>query len=190
MKTTFPNIFVLLIAVWLLIGCSSKETIENVTETIEAFDGVNIYTLDLKKIVEIGKSAVPVLAEILNSTNKSTRWAAVMSLSAIGHQLDAAYLVLPYLKKACNDEDISVRVTAAELVLSFGDKSGLPVLIADLVSDQIMQPSEPPTPVYTQVMNILMIYTTQSFSKKKDWQAWWEENKEPLKWSSENGKFE
>jgi hypothetical protein len=188
-KTTFLHIVILLIAVLLLAGCPSKETVKNVTGVIDAFDGVNIYTLDLEKIVGIGKPAVPVLAEMLSSTDKPTRWAAVMSLSAIGHELSVPFLVLPDLKKACGDEDISVRVTAAELVLSFGNESELPVLITALVSDQIMQPSEPPTPVYTQAMSALMTYTTQSFSKKKDWQAWWDKNKGQLTWSGEDEKF-
>jgi hypothetical protein len=188
-KTTFLHIVVLFIAFSLLAGCPSKKTIENVTEVIEAFDGVNIHTLDLEKIVGIGKPAIPVLAEMLSSTDKSTRWAAVMSLSAIGHELNVPYLVLADLKKACGDEDISVRVTAAELVLSFGNESGLPILIAALVSDKIMQPSEPPTPVYTQVMSALMTYTTQSFSKMKDWQAWWDKNKGQLTWFGKDEKF-
>ena len=57
---------------------------------------------------------------MLSSTESSTRWAAVMSFSAIGHELNVPYLILTHLKKACDDGDISVRVTAAELLLSFG----------------------------------------------------------------------
>lgn len=186
----FLDILILLIAFTLLAGCPSSETVENVTELMEAFDGVNIHTLDLEKIVGIGKPAIPVLAWMLRSTDQSTRWAAVMSLSAMGHELNVPHLVLADLKKACHDEDISVRVTAAELVLSFGDESGLPVLIAALVSDRIMQPSEPPTPVYTQVMSALTTYTTQSFSTKKDWQDWWDKNKRQLTWSVEDETFE
>lgn len=185
----FLDILILFIAFTILAGCPSSETVENVTELMEAFDGVHIHTLDLEKIVGIGKPAISVLAGMLSSTDQSTRWAAVMSLSAIGHQLNVPHLVLADLKKACGDEDISVRVTAAELALSFGDESGLPVLIAALVSDRIMQPSEPPTPVYTQVISALTTYTTQSFLTKEDWKDWWDENKGQLRWSGEDETF-
>lgn len=188
-KAVSPYIAIVLIALPCIAGCPGRDQAEKVTEVIEAFDGVNIHTLDFQEIIGVGTPAISVLAGMLNDASKSIRWAAVMSLSAIGHALNVPNLVLLHIKKAYADEDISVRITAAELTLTFGDASGLPVLISALVSDQIMQPSEPPTPVYTQVMSTLMTYTTQSFSTKQEWETWWAQNKGYLSWSREDEKF-
>lgn len=189
-KAALLHILLILMAFTLSAGCPGQERVEEVAGVIEVFDGVNLHTLDMGTIIGIGKPAIPVLAGMLSSTDTSTRWAAVMSLSAIGHECNAGHLILDDLKRACADEDLSIRVTAGELVLSFGDESGLPVLIAALESDQILQPSEPPTPVTTQVMSALMTYTTQSFSTQKEWQIWWDNNKGQLTWSGEDEIFQ
>ena len=62
----FLDILILFIAFTILAGCPSSETVENVTELMEAFDGVHIHTLDLEKIVGIGKPAISVLAGMLS----------------------------------------------------------------------------------------------------------------------------
>lgn len=168
-----------------------NETIYNNTLTIiNNFDGTNIYTLKLEEIVAIGKPAIFALAKILEDDNStaSQRWAAVMSLSELGHNLDLHREVLPYLEKALEDDDVNIRVTAATLAMSHGSKKGIPILIAQLENDAILKPSEPPIPIKSYCAESLTFYTTQAYGVDKgQWTNWWDTNKDKLKF--ENGKF-
>lgn len=171
-------------------GCPKSEAQNKTEQAISGFDGINIYTLDSNKIIEAGKPAIPYLAKMLENESSSVRWAAVTGLAAIGHQLNASNEVLPHLKKAMDDSDISVRVTAAELVMSFHDKDGIPVLISALDSEEQMKPSEPPMPVKSYCAEMLVLFTGQDYgTDKAAWQSWWDENKDNLNWNSENEKF-
>ena len=164
----------------------SRAAVQNITSS---FDGINLYTLDIDSLVQIGKPAIPTLANMLDDTDASKRYAAVMGLSAIGHN-DSSANVLSYLKKALADSDANVRVTAAELVMSFGDKEGIPVLIAELENTAILKPSEPVMPVNSYASLVLTRYTDQTFAvDKAQWQEWWNTNKGKINFDKENGKF-
>lgn len=159
----------------------ANETVKNETIlAVNAFDGVNIYTLDLAKIVSLGTPAISVLVDILKDENSTAnqRWAAIMGLSVIGHDLNVSDKVLPHLKESLNDEDVNVRVTAATLVMSHGSKDGIPVLIAELENDAMLKPSEPPVPIKSYCAESLVFYTGQNFGvDKTKWQEWWDANK-------------
>lgn len=166
----------------------SKAAVQNITG---AYNGINIYTLNLSALVMIGKPAVPTLARILEneSSTSDQRYAALLGLSAIGHN-DSSVDVLGYLKGALDDSDVNVRVTAAELVMSFGDKEGIPVLIAELDNEAILKPSEPVMPINSHCALLLERYTTQNFGiDKAQWESWWNTNKASLKFNKEDGKF-
>jgi len=169
-------------------GVETNESREKVQNVTNSFDGVNLYTLDLDQLIAIGKPAVPTLANMLNDSDASKRYAAVLGLSAIGHETNTD--VLDYLKKALGDSDVNVRVTAAELVMSFGDKEGIPVLIAELENTATLKPSEPVMPINSYASLVLTRYTDQTFAvDKAKWQEWWLANKDKLKFDKENGKF-
>lgn len=182
---------VLVLMLFFVSSCngSSDKTKENVDAIFKAFDGLNIYTLDLEKMVELGVEAIPYLAKKLDSADQSDRWAAVMSLSAIGRHLGVKEKVLPDLLRALEDDDITVRVMAAELVVAFGEKDGIPVLIAALDSNEKLRPSEPPTPVTSKSLEVLKLYTTQTFFERQEWQNWWDQNKDSLVWVNDEEKF-
>ena len=171
---------------------SGKETTESkakVDSAVNGFDGINLNTLDLDKLIALGKSAVPTLTNLLNSTNASTRYAAVLGLGAIGHN-DASANVLTSLKKVLTDSDINVKIASAELVMSFGDKEGIPVLIETLNSTEILKATEPAMPANSYSSLILTRYTDQIFAvDKAKWQEWWLANKDKLKWNKENEIF-
>jgi hypothetical protein len=170
-------------------GVETNESRAQVQNVTSSFDGVNLYTLDLDQLIAIGKPAVPTLANMLNDSDASKRYAAVLGLSAIGHK-DTSINVLSDLKKALGDSDVNVRVTAAELVMSFGDKEGIPVLIAELENTAILKPSEPVMPINSYASLVLTRYTDQTFAvDKAKWQEWWLTNKDKLRWDKENGKF-
>lgn len=171
---------------------SGKETPESkaqVDAVASGFDGINLNTLDIDKLVALGKQAVPTLTNMLNSSTASTRYAAVLGLGAIGHN-DAGANVLTPLKKALTDSDINVKVASAELVMSFGSKDGIPVLIETLNSTEILKATEPAMPANSYSSLILTRYTDQTFAvDKAAWQTWYDANKDKLKWSKENEKF-
>lgn len=170
-------------------GVETNESRAQVQNITSSFDGINLYTLDLNQLIAIGKPAVPTLANMLNDSNSDKRYAAVMGLSAIGHN-DSSVNVLAYLKKAMNDSDVNIRVTAAEIVMSFGDKEGIPVLIAELENTAILKPSEPIMPINAYASMVLTTYTGQNLGvDKAKWQDWWNTNKDKLKWDKSDGKF-
>jgi HEAT repeat protein len=161
---------------------------------INGFDGANISSLDLDAIASACADAIPVLEELLAQGDRAARWAALVALAAVGHECNAAGAVLPHLKTALNDlvkdPDISMRVTAAELVTSFGDKAGIPVLIDAVDSDvPNLRPAEPPTSVCTQAISVLGHYLGQTFIEEADWQAWWDANQDSLEWDPDNERF-
>jgi hypothetical protein len=167
-------------------GCTDTARVQAV---LDDFDGANISTLDLEAIVAEGPAVIPFLADVFGQGDRSTRWAALLALAAMGHHHNAAGEVLPHLKTALSDPDTSVRVTAAELVASLGDKAGLPVLIDAVDSDEILRPAEPPTPVCTQVIRVLDHYTGQTFTEEADWWVWWDANQDNLQWDPDNERF-
>lgn len=167
-------------------GCTDTARVQAV---LDDFDGANVSTLDLEAIVAEGPDVIPFLADLLAQGDRSTRWATLLALAAMGHHHNAAGEVLPHLKTALNDPDTSVRVTAAELVASLGDKAGLPVLIDAVDSDEILRPAEPPTPVCTQVIRVLGHYTGQTFTEEADWWVWWDANQDNLQWDPDNERF-
>jgi len=185
----------LLAALWAS-GCSSEEFYtttadhENIRAVINGFDGANISSLDLDAIVEACAGAIPVLEDLLEQGDRAARWASLVGLAAVGHQCNAARAVLPPLKSALGDPDISMRVTAAELVTSLGDKAGIPVLIDAVDSDvENLRPAEPPTSVSTQAISVLGHYTGQSLTEEAEWQAWWDANQDSLTWDPDNERF-
>jgi len=186
----------LLAALWAS-GCSSDDdestaiSPEQIRAAVNGFDGANISSLDLGAIVPACASAIPVLEELLAQGDRAARWAALVALAAVGRQCNKADAVLPHLKDALNDpDDISMRVTAAELVTSFGDKAGIPVLIDAVDSDvRNLRPAEPPTSVCNQAITVLGHYTGQEHTREAEWQAWWDANQDSLEWDPDNERF-
>ena len=167
-------------------GSVDPELRNQVVAIVEAFDGVNIHTLDQDALAELGVDAIPVLAELLEDSRVSVRWASVIGLSAIARRHDAASSVHPHLRAALDDEAIGVRVTAAELDIGLGDKAGFVVLIDSIDSDQQLRPSEPPTTVHTNSRRVLLFYTGQDFETEQAWQQWWDAHGDELDWSADD----
>ncbi len=166
----------------------TNESKAAVVTIVSGYDGVNINTLNLDALTAVGKFAVPTLVKMLDSNNSNERYAAVVGLSAVGH--NSSVSVLSYLKDAMTDTDVNVRVTAAELAMSFGSKDGIPVLIAELENTAILKPSEPVMQINSHCAMVLQAYTNQTFGvDKAQWNAWWDNNKNNLKWNKTNGKF-
>jgi hypothetical protein len=167
-------------------GASSDEVAIILTQ----FDGIRIDTLDLERMVAIGDAALSPLSGFTDHESAEMRWGAVMSLGAIGRQLDKGEKTGPMIAKRLDDPDIWVRVTAAELCASSGFKEGLPALIDAVDSDLQLRLSEPPSPIATQALMALKLYTGQDFLKEAHWRDWWDQNQDSLEWNPDNERFE
>jgi hypothetical protein len=167
-------------------GSSSDEVAIILTQ----FDGIRIGTLDLERMVAIGEAALSELSRFTNHESAEIRWGAVMSLGAIGRQLDTGEKTGPMIAKCMDDPDIWVRVTAAELCASSGFKEGLSALIDAVDSDLKLRLSEPPSPIATQAIMALKLYTGQDFIEEAHWRDWWDQNQDSLEWNPDNERFE
>jgi len=178
------------VALVFIFSCCACCPNEDVSDVVAGFDGLNISSLDLDRIAEHGAGSIPACAGMLLDAERTVRWSGVMALSALGHETGAVLPALLALRVALFDPDVSVRVTAAELVMSFGDRSGIPILISALSCPGMLHPSEPPLPVCTQALDILREYTGHSYEDPSEWQSWWEANGDQLAWDGDNEKFQ
>lgn len=150
-----------------------------VLSSIREFDGVDIKTLDVSEVMDLGKPAIPTLKELAEKGTESERWAALSSLSAIARSSDEETKkeVTEYLKTRFNDPDATIKVTAAQLALALGDSSGTTVLMDSLSSEGMKKPSEPPMQVKDYAYVILTSYTGQNHGfDKEEWNSWWNRN--------------
>ncbi|GEM_PF-1222531 len=155
---------------------------------IGEFDGANIHTLDISRIKGMGKLTIPLLKELAYNGTISERWSAISSLSAIARDSDEETKrdIIEYLKTRFEDSDATIKVTSAQLVLSFGDYSGIPVLIDALSSGEMKRPSEPPMYLRDYANLILMQYTGQNFGFNPDqWRDWWNKNQPTMECARE-----
>jgi len=146
----------------------------------------------IEKIKTFEEKAILPLADLINDPKKETRYIAFIALSGLTNQLpEKRSEIISYLKTGLTDSDPTIRVQVAQLVLIWGEKDALPVLIEALDSKEIMVPSEPMTPLAFYAHLILTQHTEQDFGfDKTKWQNWWQENKDLLNWNKTTEKFE
>jgi|GEM_PF-5237825 len=163
-----------------------------IDEFIAAYDFTMNEHPTVDKIKFIGLEAVPYLCEITQGPSSGkARFIAYVSLSGLalenpGNQ-DA---ILPCLKQGLTDTDDSLRAQAAQLLINLGDKDGFPVLIETLDIAKPMIPSEPPININEWVSLVLGEYTEFDYGMdQEEWQAWWDENKDTLKFDLTQQKY-
>lgn len=141
------------------------------------FDGTYPHLFDASNIPLTLSQLKAVAAE----GNLTERWAAVSALAALGRnsEEERKKVIVGYLKEVFDDPDASVRVTAAQHVISFGDPSGIPVLIRALSSSEAKFPAEPPTGIKDYSTLLLEDYTGLDFGFDEEaWLMWWNASKE------------
>ncbi len=195
MKLNFKCVllFFLLLIVIFNFGCKRIKQGEescDIDKLINDYDGINIYTLDLRKIIECDIYVVPKLSTYADDPSRNKRYAAIMGLSAIAKEYDMKETAVSVLKQKLKDQDISIKIIASSLLLSFGEKDGFDILIDNIDSEEMLRPSEPPMPISQKCLDTLRIYTGKDFSEKSEWSLWYKDNKEKLKWNAQDEKFE
>lgn len=165
------------------------DLLRQVMDILEAFDGLNIHTLDQEALAALGPDAIAALDLAFEDSRKKIRWGALMGLSGIGRVHGVTDDVVPALSRGFDDPEQAVRVTAGELVIGVGHKTGFDALIDALDSDALLQPSEPPTTVHTNTARVLTRYTDVTFDEEAQWRTWWEENGDDLQWDPIDEKY-
>jgi HEAT repeat protein len=102
-----------------------------------------------------------------------------------------------FLDPGADDE----RLTAADGLLSIGEKAAIPVLIELLTSKAPVPDSDPPTAVWEVAKGLLLFHTDQDLglgeaevagaaaAAQVDWEAWWEASAEDLTWDPDTWSF-
>ena len=122
----------------------------------------------------LGREARPALVEALQSENPLVRWAAAAALGDIGDEAAAADL-----KRGLEDDSTSVRVRSAYSLAQLGDRSGVPVLLDALASDEVMvgHPPELVADFADQALRSISGKFAPGEETKGDraerWRAWW-----------------
>lgn len=155
------------------------------------------YTFDMselekvEKIKSYGADVIPLLAEMIRDSRKETRYIAYIALSGLTNRLpDQRLELISYLKNGLTDSDDTIKVQVAQLLLVWGEKEAVPVLIEALDNDEIMVPSEPRTTLNYYAYLMLKDFTKADYQyNKQQWQNWWNKNQEKLTWDQEAEKF-
>jgi len=172
-------------------------SIKTVSNIVDSFDEEDPDSYDnVENIVDLGESAVPEVLVLLDSEDLTERWAAVYALSRVSHDADDAKKkdILVALRKAFDDDDPTIRQTAAGTAVGLGETDGFPILIDYLRSDYSRLLSAPPRSMSSYSIRVLRYYAGKDFGYDlhvsmnqrevsiKKWENWWSENKDNLVW--------
>jgi HEAT repeat protein len=113
------------------------------------------------------------LLVVLRSESPIRRWAAATSLGSVPDSRGE-------LTEALGDDDVRVRVAAAQSLAQLGSRDGVPALIEALTSNQVML-GHPPVLVADHAAQVLEFATGTSAAAPQDnaearaakWRQWW-----------------
>lgn len=92
-----------------------------------------------EEIIDFGRDSVPIMLELLESPDLPSRYAAVYVLSRLAEPED-----IPEMLVGLEDDDFGNRATIAATLIWLGDNSGIEILEAALLSDEVLSFSHPP----------------------------------------------
>jgi hypothetical protein len=151
-------------------------------EAVRGFDpddgGVSIDRLNRASFA--APSSIGQLAPFLESEDGDRRFAAVY-LAALLVEESTADLLIPVLE----DPDLGLRVIAAGALAGVGVVESLPVLIEGLRSTQPLPYSDPPRLEADLAREALTAYTEESFASPGEWDRWWAEVENSVRWDGQ-----
>ncbi len=167
-----------------------KDEIFSIISTIDLKDPKNFYSIP--EIEKLGEKHISILQELIESKSVSERWAAVVLLPIVLRENKKATneIVIPALKKRIGEENDSLRMLVGAQLVSLGEKEGLKVLISCLDSERPTNFGQSLEFVKDRALVYLQYYTNYKGKTIKEWQKWWEENKDFLLWNKEKQIFE
>jgi len=122
-----------------------------------------------------GSTVINEVKPLLSSKEAKERWMAIYVIGRVSQKTSAEILV-PFLQ----DEDEIVKIAAAGTLINKGYKQAIPVLIEGLGSTAFIEYLSPKREIANFCLEVLGVYTKQSFINQTDWQKWWDENRETI----------
>ena len=138
-----------------------------------------------------------VALENVNSADSDERWAAVYALSMVIQPGDSEGIAT--LERFLGSDDLDERVAAADGLGAVGEKSGLPVLIALLDSEETTDYVV--IPVWRVARGLLLARVDQDLGLanaadrqtahvvRPAWESWWAERGSSVEWGPSIGRF-
>ncbi len=163
------------------------------TEVLAAYLKSAGYRLDPRDASEVRSSALTQL----NSSDPEVRFNALYDLARTAAHRDSR----DALRGLLTSMNLNERLLAAESLIAYGDRDGVPVLIGLLDSQQLVKGSHPPRRVWEIVREALLRFTEEEFglleaqdaptaaATRPAWESWWVENGESLRFDKAAKKY-
>jgi HEAT repeat protein len=158
----------------------TSQDVEAIFKTIES-GRPDAMAAGVAALGETGAANIDPILEKLRTGSPLERWAAAAALGEIGDTK-----ATEPLETALSDDNVSVRIRAAQSLARLGGPGGIPTLIDELSSDEVMT-GHPPELARSYANQVLIAVTGQDIKLEKDdpqarrevierWQAWWRDN--------------
>ena len=177
----------LVLFVWSLVlgGKDSSSSLPNTQTIVKEYDPERSGTMQhLDELVMKGISSIEEMKPFITDKDPKHRWVAVYVIGRVS-DVSRVQILLPLLQ----DEDESVRISAAGTLANKGYKEALPVLISGLDSTYSITYLHPEREMADFSLEVLTFYTGLSFSSSSEWQKWWDETQEKLVWDETAKKY-
>jgi len=146
----------------------------------------------LEKLSALGEIAIPALTKQIDSPISKNRYIAYRAVAILADKVspEKRKELLDILKKGLTDSEPVLRLTNSLLLLSFGEKDGIPIMITGFDYKDLIMDTEPPIMADSFAQIILNLYTNEVVADNKlAWQDWWDKNKENIIWDEQQKKF-
>ena len=174
-------------------GVDSKELVrQQIAAEIAKYDhSLNSEQQIVDQIKVLAKDNLDILEECTESTVKETRYLCYIAVSGLTNTLpEKRTELIAILKNGLTDSDATIKVQVAQLILVWGEKDAVTILIDALDKNEAMVPSEPPTTLNFYSHMVLAGHTSVDFGyDKAKWQSWWSINQNKVNWDSKTEKF-
>lgn len=143
-------------------------------------------------LAALSPNIVSQLASMSNQPDLRIKYQAILALALLAKKSELRAQVLPVLKEKLADSTITIRAQAANILIYWGQKEGIPVMIEGLDSkyQNEYMTSEPPLPLPEYSQLTLISHTEEDFGfDQVKWQVWWQENQEKLIWNAQSSLF-
>ena len=175
---------------------SVAERVANVFSSFNENDTSSFDSAEL--LVGIGEEAIPYLLAKADENSTYSKWAAIYALSRLGYDADdeTKGAIIRGMREEFGNSAESIRIMAAGTCIVLGDKSGFPILIEGLKTNEMLLLTEPPQLVCQYSYDTLSHYAQQAHGQKCDWnktdsaayggwKMWWDNEGESLEWDAE-----
>lgn len=199
-------VFIIIVTFILLTKKDDTQNVDktNLEEIFNSFDAENPVTFNrAEELIDLGKDQIPALLKKLKEKDIYTKWASLYALSRLGYDSDqeTKNQIINGVKAEINNEAESIKIMSAGILVIFGDKEGIPILIEGLKTKEQLLLTEPPLLICQYSKDTLEYYLQETFGNEcnweevdqntyDEWNKWWQENNTYLVWNDEKNIYE